>query len=343
MSNLGEGKKGDQRKTEFCMTTSIIIPVYNVEEFLPECLDSILIDNHYDGEVICVNDGSTDGSSLILNQYANKYQNIRIITQSNKGLSEARNAGLREASGDYVFFIDSDDWIFPNVLHTIIDKISSEDVVYFNSIIFQEETNQLLAPYEIAEHNHIDGQKYFATARIEKRNTPCVCVWSGVYNRRFLISNHLWNEPGIYHEDNYFTPKVLAIAKDVSCLNEYVYAYRCRTDGSITASCKPKHIQDLLFIARQLHKQFIRNKKINPTFIHYIADLYTDLLCRAYDNHLPLEKWWGLLDGLRYYRCQGDPRLRKASTLSIISPKLTYKYLTDRLPDLCRRFVNIVL
>ena len=91
------------------MTLSIIIPVYNVESYLAQCLDSVLVDNNFTGQVICVNDGSTDGSLAILEQYAAKHDNIEIITQANAGLSAARNTGLNAANGDYVFFMDSDD------------------------------------------------------------------------------------------------------------------------------------------------------------------------------------------------------------------------------------------
>ena len=173
-------KNCNSRKGEDLMTTSIIIPVYNVEAYLPKCLDSILVDNQYEEEVICVNDGSTDGSLTILEKYAAKFANIRIITQSNKGLSEARNTGLRAAMGDYVFFVDSDDWIFPNTLTKLIDSIDGEDVIYFNSQVYQDATKQFDQPIDVSERKHLDGQAYFAVACAEQRNMPCVCVWGGI-------------------------------------------------------------------------------------------------------------------------------------------------------------------
>mgnify|MGYP003325880361 CR=1 FL=1 len=322
------------------MTTSIIIPVYNVEAYLPKCLDSILVDNNYKEEVICVNDGSTDGSRTILEEYASKFANIRIITQLNKGLSVARNTGLRAAQGDYVFFIDSDDWVAPNTLQKVIEKIDGEDVVYFNSKVYSEAICQIGSCYDIEEWKHMDGQAYFAVACAEQRNMPCVCVWGGVYNRRFLIDNDLWNEPGIYHEDNYFTPQVLLKAHNVSCVNDFLYIYRVRTNGNITAATKPKHIKDLLFITRHLYKLFKDVKNINPSFFYYISGLHTDLICRSYDNHLPLWKWWRLNDSIHYYKSQNNSRQRKAAVLSMIMPRLSYKYLTDNLPSLLRRFIN---
>lgn len=90
---------------------SIIVPVYNVEKYLARCLNSLIEQTLYEIEIICVDDGSTDNSPKILKQYADKYPNIKIITQTNKGLSAARNTGMNHAQGKYIGFVDSDDWI----------------------------------------------------------------------------------------------------------------------------------------------------------------------------------------------------------------------------------------
>ena len=121
---------------------SIVIPVYNVEQYLPKCLDSVLVDNQFTGQVICVNDGSTDGSLAILEEYVARYSNMEIISQSNAGLSAARNVGLQAASGDYVMFLDSDDWLKPNALFKLSELIHGEDVIYFNGLKYYEATNK---------------------------------------------------------------------------------------------------------------------------------------------------------------------------------------------------------
>ena len=231
------------------MTLSIIIPVYNVEAYLSKCLDSILVDNTFTGQVICVNDGSTDGSLAILEQYAAIYPNLEIVSQDNSGLSVARNTGFDRAIGDYVFFPDSDDWIFPGSLDKILSQIDGEDVVYFNAKKFFEDQQLYSKGIDIPNLKDLSGAAYFAAIYDQPRNMPCVCVCGGVYLRSFLKEHNLYNEPGIYHEDNYFTPQVLLKAQRVSSINEYVYAYRIR-EGSITADVKPKHIHDMLFIAR---------------------------------------------------------------------------------------------
>lgn len=112
---------------------SLIVPVYNVENYLGRCLDSILSQNYEKYEIICVNDGATDRSGVILLDYSQKYKQIKVITQENKGLGEARNTGMKYMTGDYVWFIDSDDWIEPGSLKAINDFQSQHPE--FNVII----------------------------------------------------------------------------------------------------------------------------------------------------------------------------------------------------------------
>ena len=320
-------------------TLSIIIPVYNVEQYLPKCLDSILVDNQFTGQVVCVNDGSTDGSLAILEQYKSKYSNVEIISQTNAGLSAARNIGLNHATGDYVFFPDSDDWIFPNVLDKIMSIVDSEDILYFNAKVFYEEKQCFGSEIDIPNIKNMDGQAYFAAIYGKPRNMPCVCVCGGVYLRSFLVDNHLYNEPGIYHEDNYFTPQVLLAAKKVSSINEYVYAYRIR-EGSITTHVTEKHINDLLFIARNLYAKYKRNGNVADVFYADVCDIYTNLILSAVINNITLNGIWKLLDSRVMLRCAQDTRHRKIAKLTYLSPNIAYQYMADKLPDLGRRIVN---
>ena len=102
---------------------SVIVPVYNVEKYLKRCLESILVQSWNDYEIILVDDGSTDSSAQICDVYAEKYEMIRVIHKENKGLSDTRNRGIEEASGEYVYFPDSDDWLEPNTFSELSDVI----------------------------------------------------------------------------------------------------------------------------------------------------------------------------------------------------------------------------
>lgn len=320
-------------------TLSIIIPVYNVERYLNKCLDSIFVDNKFAGQVICVNDGSTDGSLAILEEYAATYPNVEIISQSNAGLSAARNTGLDHATGDYVFFPDSDDWIFSGSIEEITSKIDGEEVVYFNARVYYEEKQSFGSEIAIPNIKNMDGPAYFAAIYGKPRNMPCVCVGGGFYRRSFLIENNLYFEPGIYHEDNYFTPQVLLAAKHISSINEYVYAYRIRR-GSITAHVTEKHIKDLLFIARNLYAKYEQIDDILPVFFEDVCGIYSNMIISASLNNISFNGLWRKSDSKIMLKCAKDARHRKIAKLTYISPEIAYKYMTDNLPSLWRRLIN---
>ena len=160
-------------------TISIIIPVYNVERYLKDCLDSIFVDNAFTGEVICVNDGSTDNSGNILAQYAKKYNNLKIITQSNGGLSKARNTGLAAAHGDYVLFLDSDDMLTSKVLKSFSSNISDEDILYFDVIEYFEHTKSFTKQEHRRLAHEISGKDYYMTSPTLEPPFWCVCVGGG--------------------------------------------------------------------------------------------------------------------------------------------------------------------
>ena len=321
------------------MTLSIIIPVYNVELYLAQCLDSVLVDNNFTGQVICVNDGSTDGSLAILEQYAAKHDNIEIITQANAGLSAARNTGLNAANGDYVFFMDSDDWVLPGSLNKIISHLEGEDVMYFNAIKYYEDTATYGKEIDIPNLKNKQGPEYLASVYDKPRNMPIVCVCGGVYSRGFLLNNHLYNEPGIYHEDNYFTPQVLLAAETVTSINEYVYVYRIR-GGSITANVRPKHINDLLFIARNLYSKYEQKTNVADVFYKDVCNIYVNLINAAYSHNIKLKGLWRFSDSKRMLRCASNSRCRKIAKLSFLSPRIAYRYMQDELPNMVRRIIN---
>ena len=134
---------------------SVIVPVYNVEKYLKDCLDSVVNQTLEDIEIICVNDGSTDNSLAILEEYAEKDSRIKIITQENKGLGGARNTGLYHANGEYISFIDSDDWIELNTFEELynMSKNLDLDMLMFQMKVFNIETGEFIED----QYNNIDS------------------------------------------------------------------------------------------------------------------------------------------------------------------------------------------
>ena len=126
------------------MKLSIIIPVYNVEPYLRECLESVLQQSFADWEAICVNDGSTDNSATILEEYGHKDDRFKIVNQPNGGLSAARNTGLKAATGEYVLFLDSDDWLEGNALEIVSGSLTDEDLLCFSGRRFFEKESHFV-------------------------------------------------------------------------------------------------------------------------------------------------------------------------------------------------------
>ena len=244
---------------------SIIIPVYNVEKYLAKCLDSVLVGNAFAGQVICVNDGSTDGSAVILEQYAKKYPNVEIITQTNAGLSAARNAGIKAAKGEYVCFLDSDDYWEPNVLSGLMTQIERDklDVLRFKYQNVNERYD-VYQPYkrdQRLDNDYSEKPTDGVSFMNSRMNTQCYAVMFIL--RRELLDGCLFT-PGIYFEDTDWTPRMLCKAKRVASSDAVVYNYLMRT-GSITNAVdrtkKQKVLDDKIRLIRTLQQQAVDLKK----------------------------------------------------------------------------------
>lgn len=226
---------------------SIIIPVFNAEKYLSDCLESILSQSLSDYEIVLVDDGSTDASGSICDEYAKKYAFINVIHQPNGGLAYARNVGLKNANGEYVFYIDNDDLLSDtDVLAKINSKLSSNpDIVAFGSVKYydisktKEQYRFNLCVSEQAKRPSdvylelIDKDAYFNSA------------WSKVIRRQFLIDNKIEFERGLLVEDNDWYYRVVCKVQSIELINEPLYIYRQR-EGSITHSETPDHIDQFI-------------------------------------------------------------------------------------------------
>lgn len=259
---------------------SIIIPVYNVEQWISCCLESCLRQDRLqtDYEIIIVNDGTKDRSIDIVQEYMNKYKNIHIIHQENKGLSGARNTGLQNANGKYVWFVDSDDFVESNCLDDLLSFAEKEslDVLCFGLNLFYE--NGQIGSYTI----QFEKEKfpYKGTDFISQVKMP-PAAWVAIYRKEFLINNQLYFLEGVLHEDMEFTPKAYCLAKRIAFVNQAVYYYRQRS-GSIMKSFNPKKSPDLLRVADSLYdfaqKNLISDKKTYLLFINKIAFVFSQSL-----------------------------------------------------------------
>lgn len=224
---------------------SIIVPIYNTSEYLVKCLDSILNQTNYNIEVICINDGSTDDSLEILEDYQKKDRRIKVISQLNKGLSEARNVGVVNSTSDYLMFIDSDDYINDNMVESLYKKAleDSSDIVISRFQYVSEDSTSIISisPAINSSLNKHDLFKQFLAFEI----TPCVTVC--LYRKELFSANNLKFKQGIYYEDLELQYKLIFHAKKISIINSAFYNYFIRND-SITSLIKEKNILDAFIV-----------------------------------------------------------------------------------------------
>lgn len=218
---------------------SVVIPVYNVAKYLEACLDSVVGQTLQEIEIICVNDGSTDNSGEILARYAQKDPRIRILTQENQGLSQARNHGMAVAQGAFLHFLDSDDWLSLHALETLYD-ISKEkdlDVLYFaTQQEFEDGLQQDMGYYHRVESTAQDlwtGLDLFPFLIQQHCYYPG--VWAQLYRTAFLQKEQLRFIPNILYEDSAFTFSCIMKAQRTYSISDIFYHYRQRSQ-SITAT-----------------------------------------------------------------------------------------------------------
>jgi len=219
---------------------SVVIPVYNVEPFIGECLQSIIHQSLKEIEIICVDDGSPDHSMDIVKKYASKDERIVIVRKKNGGLSSARNAGLKIAKGKYIYFIDGDDYITNNalqILYELSEKNNLDNIFFCASSFFEndevlEKNKNYLNYYERSnEYPGIyTGQKLFVLWQKSDDFKPSACLQMA--RKKFLVDAHIEFYEGIIHEDNLFTIHNLMLARRVMCLSDQFYMRRVR-EGSI--------------------------------------------------------------------------------------------------------------
>lgn len=231
------------------MLLSIIIPVYKVEVYINLCLNSIVKQNiEAYVELIIVNDGTPDNSMNIVASYAVDHSNIRIINQTNQGLSAARNAGLKIAKGDYVWFVDSDDMIVPGgikyVLNTISEHIDIDCIA--SALLLKKEIDGTCSIEFTPNKKYKTSLDYL----FDKYNIGACQRY--ILRKQFLIDNNLYFMNGVYHEDGDFCPRMLYKAQSFLMLEKPIYIYLLRTTGSIMSSRKTKMNYDLVRIYKRL-------------------------------------------------------------------------------------------
>ncbi len=250
---------------------SIIIPVYNVENYIKKCLDSVVTQNCSNFEVVIVIDGSKDASADICHEYAEKYDYITVFEQENKGLSAARNKGIELATGDYILLLDSDDWLTENGLshvQNVIDNTAAE-IIFGKIHRYFEDTNRYR--YSVVDFTQYadDISPYELYCKLSEIKNFGFCAPHIVASKKFIVDNGLWFYEGIYHEDELWVPLVMTTANTVATCNEGHYVYRYGRTNSICTAKNIKKEYDKLAVIDELKKALERLPKEKHRYIKY--------------------------------------------------------------------------
>ncbi|MBS6396172.1 MAG: glycosyltransferase [Clostridiales bacterium] len=234
------------------MMISIVIPVYNVEAYLRRCLDSAVHQTDSDCEILLIDDGSTDTSGAICDEYAEQSSRIKVFHKVNGGLSSARNYGIERAVGEYVIFLDSDDYIELDLCRTLqkaVDEVSRADALVYGGM---EESEGMITPLRSVEPEELEihSGKEFLLKCFKQRNMN-VQAWLYAYRREFLMERCLRFREGILHEDVEFTPRALLMAEQVVTVPGNYYHYMVRADSISTQKSKEKNIRDLFMTLQE--------------------------------------------------------------------------------------------
>ena len=247
------------------MKLSIVVPMYNSEKYIGKCLESLVSQeiSNQEYEIIVINDGSTDGSKDIVKNYINKYKNIRIISVENGGQSKARNIGIDNAKGEYIFFVDSDDYISKNSLKRLLDRSIEYklDMMFFDLKQVDDE-NEVDCKYNMDNGLKIkDGIQYFADNNVN--NGP----WHYLISRNFVIENNLRFIEGKFCEDGMFLISSIFEAKRVSYSKVDVYRYVMRSNSTTSQKSKEhliKMVDDFMFAIDYINNYY--NKAIKNNY-----------------------------------------------------------------------------
>ena len=239
---------------------SIIVPVYNVEDYLPKCIESLINQTYTNIEIILINDGSTDGSGLICEAYSKDNNKVRVVHKANGGLSSARNAGLDVASGEYIAFVDSDDWLDIDMYKTLIELLESNDAdiaacgfkeVFSDKTIFHSDSGLITSFNKEEAINSL----------VSDKNSVRFEVWNKVFKKE-LIDNLRFKDRQIF-EDVYFDRNIFLKLSKLVYIDKPFYNYLKTRDGNTNS-------------------HFNENKlKVFKEFDDFISDLKNNLLIEA--------------------------------------------------------------
>ncbi|RGM04212.1 glycosyltransferase, partial [Streptococcus parasanguinis] len=245
---------------------TVVIPVYNVERYLKRCIESVLVQEWKDYEILLVDDGSTDNSPQICDDYVKAYDFISVIHKENGGLSEARNTGISHAKGEYVYFPDSDDWIEPNTFIALAEMLESRkfDIISFNREFVKGEEEAIVSKPEVTQV--FEGKDAFV--QMLKHSYITGFANDKIYRKSLFTDHNIQFPIGKYYEDLGTNYKLFLSAKKVYATNQKYYHYLIDNPDSITQSWNERKFKDMFGFYKEIFYSEVVRSQLNQEELH---------------------------------------------------------------------------
>ena len=300
---------------------SVIIPVYGVEKYIGKCLDSLVNQTLKDIEIIVVNDGTKDNSQKIIDKYAKKYKNIKALIKENGGQGSARNYGLEHAVGEYIGYVDGDDYVEYDMYEKLYNKAKENDldvVICGNYNVSEDYKNKTID----LEFTKFDDN--FINALLGKK-----AVWNKIYKRNIIGKTAFRSK--VWYEDFDFSIKVLTNAKKIDYVNEPLYDYLLRKGSTMNNSNVDRNLEILLAF-----DEIIKNKKYDKyrEIIEFLAidHIYISTIVRIINANASKDKKEEVIDKLIDYMNNNFPSFEKNKYISSLSRnrKIIYNLIKNK-------------
>lgn len=255
---------------------SIIVPIYKVEEYIDRCVNSLINQDYKNIEILLIDDGSPDKCPEICNNYSLKDERIKVFHKENGGLSDARNFGILKAKGEYIIFVDSDDYIEHNACLNFVHIVENyqADIIVGNARILENNNIRNMCHTYNTKGKYVNGKEYLLNEF--KTKTMHMASWMNMYNRKFLLDNNLRFEVGLLHEDEQFTPRAFLLAKRVISTEMIFYNYIIRDNSITTQKNKTKNAESIVKICKDLEKKYdkLEGNELKYALKEYLVDIY---------------------------------------------------------------------
>lgn len=266
--------------------TSIIVPMYKVEQYLSECVDSIIGQTYKNLEIILVDDGSPDNCGKIADEYAKKDERVKVIHKPNGGLSDARNVGMQAATGEYLMFVDSDDFLLPTACETLIRKMQEEQADYVIGNYTNCDEDGTLWPNPVFNREKYKAFKLDIKDYIDSFYIMNSGVWNKLFRHEFIKKLNLQFEVGLPAEDAIFTTYCFIKSSKVYYVPDLVYVYRQRDQGtSISTNCTTKYFDGISKAYKIIYENFKNNNELG-FYRFFYAKSMTYMLYKFIDSVL---------------------------------------------------------